>query len=181
MSVEAAAVFPALLYLGLAVGLTIVAVRLWRQHSSHPGTIFAEGCALLLWFPGMFIVGFMSQWTHVGDPERFEQVFGFATKADEADLMFDDYGDIRDSQVFMRLYVYPKTEPTVRKLLVLPHIRKSNLQVARFYAMGKNVGLTWWDNWECTGDPIYEIDRFRQWHKVYLLDCQGAIYGIFLR
>lgn len=124
----------------------------------------------------------MSQWNHVSDADLFKQVLGFESGLDEANMMFDDHGDISDGEVFMTASDYSSTKlpPKMRKIRGLQH---TDMSLQTFDALGKKAGLTWWHNLSCPNPALFEMRNFRQWRKVYLLSCDDwqGMSGIFLR
>jgi hypothetical protein len=180
----------ALGYLLPTLGFTVLAIWFWRKRS-HQRTVamVLAGISALLWGPIIFLMisAAATRNARMSDAQLFEHVLGFRSGLSHDQMMFDEYGDPRDGEIFMRVYPDQKLRS---KILASNGLRPSRLTLEQFHTLGQRTGLLWWDAGECSGSKIYESGHAPKWQKIYVLDCpnfdalyggEDALYAIFLK
>jgi hypothetical protein len=177
-------------YLVPTLGLTILAIWFWRKRrQQRTVAMVLGGISALLWAPVIFIAisAIATRNARMTDAELFEHVLGFPSGLTHDQMIFDDYGDPRDGEIFMRVYPDEKLRS---KILASNGLRPSRLTLKQLDAIGRDEGLLWWDAGECAGSKIYESHNAPKWQKIYVLDCPNfdalygsgdALYGVFLK
>lgn len=108
------------------------------------------------------------------DTRLYEEVFGHEPALGEDRMLFDDFGNGADRQIFMR------AEPTGaerEKMLAAPPLRASKLTLDEFAALGARHGFMWWISTDprsdarCKSARIREAPGFRGWREFRVAEC----------
>ena len=111
------------------------------------------------------------------DPELYAEVFGYRPTIDEKRMIFDDFGEGADREIFMRA---EPTDVERRRLLAIPGLVPSEYTLGAIVAQGNRKGFTWWLSTEphssqyCRAARVREAPGFRGWATFRIAECTDA-------
>jgi heme A synthase len=166
-------------YVGLAVAVLWYLLRAFAgKRPKIPVAVAVAvavpfGCAALP-IIALTLVAAVGALFQKSDAQLYEEVFGHEPALGEDRMLFDDFGNGADRQIYMR------AEPTGaerEKMLAMLPLRASALTLDEFAALGARHGFTWWissdpqSDHRCKSARIREPPGFRGWREFRVAEC----------
>lgn len=135
------------------------------------------GCASIP-FVGLTAMTLLSPVFQKSDHALYQEVFGEGTTVPEQSMLFDDFGQGRSREIYMRIY---PDGAELEYLFSLPSLRASETNLSEFIKRGEQRGFTWWMTSDpdrlggyCPSARMLEADGFRGWKELRIADCSDA-------
>lgn len=172
-----------LVFAALFFALSSLAGLIWflaSPRQSRPKMIKVAaipfGCALIpiVALPAMALLASVFQ---KSDLALYQEVFGSGTTVPEQSMLFDDFGQGRSREIYMRIY---PDGAELEYLFSLPGLRASETTLSEFMNRGEQRGFTWWMTSDpdrpgeyCPSARMLEADGFRGWKELRIADCSS--------
>lgn len=134
---------------------------------------FPFGCAAVPVI-GLLSLAAIGSFFQKSDTQLYEEIFGYRPTITEDRMLFDDFGDDEEREIFMRA---EPTEDERKKLMAIPELALSGSTADEFIARAEEKGLGWWVSTNsalgnyCKKIQIYGAVGFRGWKYLHMAEC----------